>query len=305
MTQVRSGLSEALEATRLRPGDVVVLAKDITLKASSSQDQAPLVGVVDLRIYGLALALLDAPVGRAWRRFVACLTPDMLSLGGGGLPELTAAVSAALKDRPAAGGLAGGSGQQWLDCLRHFGLHMLREKEGRGDDGLVLGQLQLERAPRARACVHTGTLSRAHGTRASSHVRTACARVACAAGAPAAAARPRAGRGRVGRRVPRARRPLGAALRRQDVLEEEARHRRRLAGAALPRARARRAAADGEHRARRRERGEPLRDPHGPPAPARSRLLSPPPASSRLLSPSLAFSHILSPPPTSSRPLRR
>jgi len=60
---------------------------------------------------------------------------------GDGLAELEAKAHAAATDATVF--VAADYGQQWLDALLAFNLHQLREEAGRGDDALVLRQLQL------------------------------------------------------------------------------------------------------------------------------------------------------------------
>jgi serine/threonine protein kinase len=155
--RVQQALCDALEATRLLQGDAVLLEEGVSLK-SGDYNHEPLIGFVNLRALGLALALHPSPIGHAWCRFVACLAPGLLPFAAAdeGQAALRAAVlaastSAELGKEPTAESAAaararvvlGGTPQQWLDALIAFGLHRLREQAKRGEDGLVLRQLQL------------------------------------------------------------------------------------------------------------------------------------------------------------------
>ena len=200
--RVRQKLQDALEATMLRPGDAVLLDEHTTLKRSPGRSETatpagsgqstsssvwgaphpalaeadaapePLVGCLDMRTAGLALALLDSQLGALWRRFVLCLAPALIapsawalwsaaaaeSDGGGGGGGGTgngggnaglgaAAAAAALHQLRCAADarekLLVGGGRRWLATLRAFELYQLREAAGHADDGLQLAQLRL------------------------------------------------------------------------------------------------------------------------------------------------------------------
>ena len=130
-------------------------------------DDEPLVAWIDMRALGALLALEETHLGHMWRAYLRCHMQDLIpplipkdrgltdmkgigpfitSEGPHTMPQLRRAL-AEVKVSPT-GGIASG----WSDALKGVLVHQLREKAGRGDEGLSLDQLQRGPQLGAGAC---------------------------------------------------------------------------------------------------------------------------------------------------------
>lgn len=145
----------------------------------------PLVAWVDMRALSVLLALEDSPLGQGWRAYLRCHYPQLLPMlvpedkgptdakgigpfvtaeGASTLPSLRAALAhigapsrvhanaGAAAAAPSPASMLGVSATAWSDALTAFLLHDLRESDGRGDEGLLLAQLQRGPELGAGAC---------------------------------------------------------------------------------------------------------------------------------------------------------